>query len=292
LEVFLRKFPLTLFIAFGLVLATAPAPAQLRFELLRRPLIEERLKSFGRSNQERVQTMHKLFAEAGCSGDKLTEQPVPHLNQPNLVCVLRGTGDAMVLVGAHFDLVDEGDGVADNWSGASLLPSLYQTLSRRPLQHTYVFIAFSGEEKGLVGSEYYVKKLTKEEKARIHAMVNIDTLGLTPTKVWVSHADEELVRVVIAVANAIKSPVLGMNVEKAGSTDSDSFFEKKIPAINFHSVTQETWSILHSPRDNINSIQLDDYYESYRLITAYVTYLDDYLSRPKEERPFAKKNKD
>jgi len=236
--------------------------------------------------------MKQLFAESGCSGEKFTEQAVPHLKEPNLVCVLPGTGDASILVGAHFDSVDAGEGVVDNWSGAALLlPSLFETLSRRPHRHTYVFIAFSGEEKGLVGSEYYAKKLTKEEKLRIHAMINMDTLGLTPTKIWVNHSDEELVRVATVVANALHAPLAGVNVEQVGSTDSESFLSRRIPSIAFHSITQETWPILHSPRDKFTSISMDDYYETYRLITGYLSYLDDYLSRPKEERAFSGKKK-
>jgi hypothetical protein len=278
-------------IVIALNLAALPATAQITFELLRPPAIEARLKSFTRSNEKRMQTMKHLFAESGCSGEKFTEQAVPHLKEPNLICVLPGTGDASILVGAHFDFVDAGEGVVDNWSGAALLPSLFETLSHRPHQHTYVFIAFSGEEKGLVGSEYYAKKITKEERQRIHAMVNMDTLGLTPTKIWVSHSSEELVRVAAVVAKALHAPLAGVNVEQVGSTDSESFLARNIPSIAFHSVTQETWPILHSPRDKIDSISMDDYYESYRLITGYLSYLDDYLSRPEEERAFSRKKK-
>ncbi|MBI1750761.1 MAG: M28 family peptidase [Acidobacteria bacterium] len=169
---------LTLLIAFALGLTASQGAPQLQFEPVLQPLIEARLKSFARSNEQRAQVMKKLFVESGCTGDKLTEQPVPHLDQPNLICVLPGADGAVVLVGAHFDIVQKGDGVVDNWSGAALLPSLYQSLSQHPRRHTYVFLAFSGEEKGLVGSEYYAKKLTKEEKSRIHAMVNLDTLGV------------------------------------------------------------------------------------------------------------------
>lgn len=239
-----------------------------------------------------METMKRLFAEAGCAGEKLNEQSVPHVQQPNIVCVLAGTTDAIILVGAHFDKVQMGDGVADNWSGASLLPSLYQTLSRRPLQHTYVFVAFSGEEEGLLGSESYAKKLSADEKKRIHAMVNMDTLGLGPTNIWVSHSDKELVGVAFGVARALKLPLQGVNVEKVGSTDSDPFFQRKIPTISLHSVTQETWPILHSPHDNFPTIRMDDYYDTYRLITGYLTFLDTYLSRPKEERTAAQKKKD
>jgi hypothetical protein len=84
--------------------------------------------------------------------------------------------------------------------------------------------------------------------ASVSAMVNMDTLGLAETEVWVSHADPMLVRLMEVAAATAKLPVAGMNVENVGSTDSEPFREKKIPAITIHSVTSETWPILHSPK--------------------------------------------
>ena len=83
----------------------------------------------------------------------------------------------MIIVGAHFDKVPEGDGVVDNWSGASLLPSLFQSLKDEPHNHTFVFIGFTDEEKGLLGSSFYAGHMSKEEVAATDAMVNMDTLS-------------------------------------------------------------------------------------------------------------------
>jgi hypothetical protein len=44
-----------------------------------------------------------MFEAAGCQGSNLTEQPVKHLKQPNLICAQPGTPDSIILVGAHFD---------------------------------------------------------------------------------------------------------------------------------------------------------------------------------------------
>ena len=73
-----------------------------------------------------------------------------------------------------------GDGVVDNWSGASLLPSLYQSLKTELRTHSYIFIGFAGEEGGEIGSRFYVQQMSKEEVAATDAMVNMDTLGLGP----------------------------------------------------------------------------------------------------------------
>jgi len=90
---------------------------------------------------------------------------------PKCICVLPGSSGKVIIVGAHFDHVSEGDGVVDNWSGASLLPSPYQAVKNEPRKHTYIFIGFTDEEKGEVGSHSYAQRMTKEEVAATDAMV-------------------------------------------------------------------------------------------------------------------------
>ena len=70
----------------------------------------------------------------------------------------------------------------DDWSGTSLLPSLYTALKEQKRRHTYVFVAFASEERGLVGSAYFVKKLSAEQKSSLRAFVNLECLGLTRSK--------------------------------------------------------------------------------------------------------------
>ena len=44
--------------------------------------------------------------------------------------------------------------------------------------------------------------------------------------------------------------------------------------ITIHSITQETYPILHSGRDSVKAIHPDDYYTAYRVIALYLAYLD------------------
>lgn len=111
-------------------------------------------------------------------------------------------------------------------------------------------------------------------------MVNMDTLGLGPTEVWVSYSDKQLTAAVAAIANVLKLPISGMNVERVGSTDSEQFARRNIPRITIHSLSQNTLPILHSPRDNLSALRLDDYYASYRLMAAYLAYIDTMLDKP------------
>ena len=125
------------------------AEAQLRFEVVNRQIVESRLRDYATDNGIRETKLKKMFSDAGCAKE-ISEQVVKHLRQPNLICVLPCQTDFTVIVGAHFDHVDAGDGVVDNWTGAALLPSLFQGLRTSPHRHTYMFVAFAGEEKGVL----------------------------------------------------------------------------------------------------------------------------------------------
>jgi hypothetical protein len=256
----------------------AQRSAQIRFRSETRDVVERRLKSFSTKNSEREALIRKWFAESGCQEANLSEEALDRKLPPNVICVLPGETQQVIVVGAHTDKVDSfGDGVVDNWTGAALLPSLLYSLSAQPRHHTLIFVGFSGEEKGLVGSQYYVDHLTNEQRAHIEGVVNFDSLGLGPTEVWASHADKALLDALGRVAYASKLPVTAMNVPEGATADSESFARYQIPSITLHSVTQKTWPILHSPFDKMAAIKMNDYYDSYKLIAEYLAYLDDSL---------------
>ena len=94
--------------------------------------IERRLRAVENTNFKRELQLRSLFEEAGCKGDRLTEQRVKHAQAPNVICTLPGSTGSVIVVGAHFDFVDSGEGVVDNWSGCSLLPSFFQSLKASP----------------------------------------------------------------------------------------------------------------------------------------------------------------
>ena len=255
-------------------LFTPVAAQRIEYFKVEPAVLEQRLRRVVDKNRVREETLHELFVDAGCKQEKLVEYPVKGSRTPNVVCTLTGTEDVRVIVGAHYDKVDNGHGVVDNWSGASLLPSLFQGLNSKPRHLTFVFIGFTDEEKGLVGSRYYVSHLTAEDRPKIRAMVNIDSLGLSDTKVWLSRADKALAQAAAAVASSLKLPLGVMNVDKVGTSDSAPFVDKKIPCIDFHSVTQETFPVLHSSRDAMPAIRLPEYENSFALLVAYLAYLD------------------
>src|ERR1700680_1061612 len=242
-----------------------------RFNPVSREEVKTRLGKYTGNDKQREATLMKMFAEAGCNDQNISEQPVKGSKLPNVICILPGNSDKVIIVGAHFDHVTAGDGVVDNWSGASLLPSLYEAVKIEPRKHTYIFIGFTDEEQGEIGSRFYVRRMTREQVAATDAMVNMDTLGLAPTEVWASHSDKRLTNALAYIAMQLNLPVTGVDVDQIGSTDAEQFAERKIPRITIHSLTQETWNayILHTSKDKRSVMRLDDYFQTYRLLAAY-----------------------
>jgi hypothetical protein len=239
--------------------------------------IQERLNAVPRKLADRVATLKGFFHDAGCDDDRFFEQPVRHSKAPNLVCTLVGETDNEIVVGGHLDSIEVGMGAVDDWSGAVLLPSLYQSLKDQPRRHRFVFVGFAAEEQGLIGSNQFVSNLKREEARRIHAMINLECLGMAPPEVWVSRADKHLLDAYSVVASMLHVQPRGMNVDKIGDDDSHAFLNVGIPVLTIHSVTRENFPILHHASDKLDAIHPDEYYLAYRLTAAYLAYLDNVL---------------
>jgi Iap family predicted aminopeptidase len=267
---------ISLIALFLSLLPVAAVGQDLRYQLVAHDVIKTRLEKFKGKDKQRAETLKQMFKEAGCDDQQLIAQSVKGSKLPNVICMLPGSSENTIIVGAHFDHADVGDGVIDNWSGAALLPSLYEAVKSEPRKHTYVFIGFTDEERGTVGSRYYAQEMTEGQAAKTDAMINMDTLGLGPSKVWTSHSDKKLTGELAYIADKLKLPLTGMDVDGVGTTDSEQFAERKIPRITIHSLTQEAWNthILHSSKDRLSAVRLDDYYQTYDLLAAYISFLD------------------
>src|SRR5262249_43178852 len=84
--------------------------------------------------------------------------------------------DQVVVVGAHLDSWDLGQGATDNGSGSVVLLETARALAKSGMKprRTIRFVLFTGEEQGLLGSKAYVEK-HKDEMARVSACLVDDT---------------------------------------------------------------------------------------------------------------------
>ncbi len=113
----------------------------------------------------------------------------------NVVAILPGASSALrgevVVIGAHYDHLGLGgfgamdpdstgrvhNGADDNASGTAALLEIARLLARRQPARTIVFVAFSGEELGTLGSSYFVQHAVPQPVDSIYAMLNLDMVG-------------------------------------------------------------------------------------------------------------------
>lgn len=93
----------------------------------------------------------------------------------NIIGILEGKSKKRIIIGAHYDTVPNSPGANDNAAGVGILLETAKSLSNKNLNHTLVFIAFDGEEHGLIGSSHYLKNVENPET--IEFMINIDSVG-------------------------------------------------------------------------------------------------------------------
>ena len=280
-----RKFAVGVLAAFAV--AASPGFAQtIHVDLVAKDVLETRLKAGLVSERQRQGVIRGLFTEVGCAAE---DQPV-NKKFGNVICTLPGETDGTILVSGHSDFVEAGTGIVDDWTGTALLPSLYQSMISKAVgddaarsdrtqgykarRHTFQFVAFTEEERGLVGSSYFVKHLSKEQRQKIRAVVNLECLGLTPPKVWASRANKTLLNGLAGIAKNSQIELRGSNVDRVGDDDTRPFLSCGIPVITIHSVTTETFGILHSSGDTFKAVNMTYYDDAYRLVALYLAFLD------------------
>lgn len=193
----------------------------------------------------------------------------------NVVALIPGTdperADEVVIVGAHYDHLGRGgegsldpdsreihNGADDNASGTAALLEVAARLADGPAPaRPILFIAFSGEERGLLGSAHYVQEPTVplDEAA---AMLNMDMVGrlrdntLTVYGMVTAPEWESLVR---GVNQARDTPFqLALLPDGYGPSDHSSFYGVGIPVLHFFTNTHTEY---HRPVDDWDTLNGD-----------------------------------
>jgi len=252
-----------------------------RFTPVPQSTILEREQNAPTGQEDREARIKQLFTQAGCIRDELSEQRVESVAGANVICRLPGKSKETIIVGANY-----GRAAPDTWSSASLLPSLFQTLVSRKRRHTFVFVAFADGNADLTGSRFFAEQMSPGDMGRTEAMVNLDALGLSPTKISSSVSDKKLVESFIIVMYALKQMGSQVELSRGVHLDSEPFASLHIPQITIHSLTQEAVASFQTPGSAPVDAEFrpDHYYNSYRLISGYLAYLDETLKRRPQEK--------
>ena len=249
-----------------------------RFTPLSESTILQREQNAPTNQHDREARIKVLFLQAGCA-NQLGEQQLEKLPGANVVCRLPGSSNETIIVGATYTQL-----APDNWTGASLLPSLFQTLVRRKRHHTFIFVAFDDSSGDLAGAQFFAAHMTAEDVERTEAMVNLDPLGFSPTKISSTSSDKKLVEAFISVVYALKGMASQVDVDKGIHVDSAPFASLHIPQITIHSLTQEAVADLQNGEKDPAEFRARHYYNSYRLLSGYLAYLDEVLKPRRSER--------
>lgn len=96
----------------------------------------------------------------------------------NIIVTKTGTThpNTFLIIDGHYDTIN-GPGTNDNGSGTVLIMELARLLATVPTEYSIKFIHFSGEEDGLVGSNYYVNNTVIPQNLDIKLVLNIDEVG-------------------------------------------------------------------------------------------------------------------
>ena len=162
----------------------------------------------------------------------------------NIIATKRGARDNVIVLGGHYDSVEEGQGANDNGSGIAVLLELARGLATRQTQNTLRLIAFDAEELGLYGSRHYVENLPSDARAQIIAMFNFDMLG-GGSGPLLAGGDGAVGKLARDVAQTLNIPARNFALGNNAGSDHQPFQRVGIDTIFF----SRDYNLLHTPDD-------------------------------------------
>ncbi|WP_425550284.1 M20/M25/M40 family metallo-hydrolase [Algibacter aquimarinus] len=194
----------------------------------------------------------------------------------NVLGYLNNNAKTTIVIGAHYDHLGYGaegslhrgekaihNGADDNASGVAVMLNLAEKLKEKNTNNNYLFMAFSGEEMGLLGSNYFVKNPTTDIK-KINYMINMDMVGRLK-------ADSTLAVYGVGTSPILKQTLRAHNdsfklIQKEsgiGPSDHTSFYNADIPVLHFFTGQHEDY---HKPSDDFEKLN----YQGMNTISNYI----------------------
>lgn len=118
-----------------------------------------------------------LHATVTVEGSRVEQAESQNLMVTKQPATKKDTSDDIVIIGAHYDSVDQAPGASDNASGTSVVLELARMFKDVSINKELRILFFGAEEEGLYGSEKYVSAMTEDEIKRSVAMFNLDMVG-------------------------------------------------------------------------------------------------------------------
>ncbi|HIG90720.1 MAG: M28 family peptidase [Flavobacteriaceae bacterium] len=206
------------------------------------------------------------------------------MSSKNVIGYIDNNAEQTVVIGAHYDHLGYGgegslyvgseihNGADDNASGTALMLDLANQLKFSNRNNNYLLIAFSGEEMGLLGSNYFVKNPTIDLSS-INYMINLDMVGRLKE-------DKSLAVYGVGTSTIFKQTINSNNesfniIENesgVGPSDHTSFYINDIPVLHFFTGQHSDY---HKPSDDAEKINFDGVKEISDYIFSIISDLND-----------------
>lgn len=251
---------------------TAGDEAGLPVVVISRQAADRLLKASGSSlsQLEETTTSRALTTEINLTTDVVRSEVAAY----NVIGMLEGSDPVLkkevIIIGAHYDHLGRGGegsgslartsgeihhGADDNASGTAGVLELARLFSAQKPKRTILFMAFGGEEEGLLGSNYYVNHPLLP-LANTIAMINMDMIGrMKDRRLVIGGVGTAKEWRDIMAADTEKSFQLTLNEDGFGPSDHSSFYARQIPVLFFWTGTHSDY---HKPSDTFEKINYDD----------------------------------
>jgi aminopeptidase YwaD len=203
---------------------------------------------------------------------------IPKYTTQNVIGKLEGStnSDSLLVVTAHYDHLGMMGknayflGANDNASGTTFMLSLAKYYAKNKPKYDMIFIAFSGEEAGLLGSRAFVKNPLIDLK-KIKFLTNFDMAGTGEEGIRVVNGSifkskfDALVRLNAQYKLLPKIDVRG----EMNRSDHYPFYEKGVPC--FYTYTQGGVKAYHDIYDVAKTLPLTEFEDYFKLMTLFFT---------------------
>jgi aminopeptidase YwaD len=200
----------------------------------------------------------------------------PHYKTRNVVGMIKGTSkiDSTIVITAHFDHLGMlgqkvyFPGANDNASGTAMLLSFVKHYSKSPPKYNTVFLAFSGEEIGILGSKFFIEHPLIELN-KIKFLVNFDLAGTGEQGIKVVNATVHKDRFAQLVKLNGQYKLLQQVEPRGAACNSDHcwFHEKGVPS--FFIYTQGGISAYHDIYDRSETLPLTAFAPFFQLMSKF-----------------------
>jgi len=201
---------------------------------------------------------------------------IRNFQSSNICGMVRGTlnPDSLIVITAHYDhLGGMGSeiyfpGANDNASGVALLLNLAKYYAANPAKYSMVFLCFSGEEAGLLGSKYFSENPLIDLK-KIRFLINTDLAGTGEDGITVVNATEfkKEFELLNKVNDKGRYLVKIYSRGKAANSDHYWFTEKGVPS--FFIYTMGGIKAYHDIYDKSETLPLNEQEDLFRLIIGF-----------------------